>query len=278
MTLVDSHCHLDFPDFADEADAVVSRAAAAGIGRMVTICTALSRLDRTLDLTARHESVFGAVGVHPHEAEAEGAGATVERLAEIAALPKIVGIGETGLDFFYDHSPRDLQETSFRNHIRAARATGLPLIVHTRNADADTLRVLREEGAGERDQPLHGLIHCFSADRHFAEVVLDFGFYISFSGILTFPKSDGLRAVARELPLDRLLVETDAPYLAPVPRRGKRNEPALVVHTAARLAELKDVSPAELARRTTANFHTLFTRVPPVAAAAAAPAAALSAP
>lgn len=264
--LVDSHCHLDFPEFAGELDEVIGRARRAGIGRMVTICTRLDRLAATLEIAGRYEEVFCGVGVHPHEAAEEG-DVTVARLAEIARHPKVVGIGETGLDYYYENSPRDRQQESFRTHIRAARETGLPLIVHTRDADADTLRILREEGAGQGgDGPLRGVIHCFSGGRRLAEEAVGFGFYLSLSGILTFNGAEPIREIIRDMPLDRLLVETDAPFLAPVPKRGRRNEPALVVHTAARLAEVKRVGAAELAERTTANFFSLFDKVPRPAA------------
>ena len=260
--LVDSHCHLDFKDFAGELDAVVARAREAGIGRMLTICTRPSELERNLAIAGRFDDVWCAVGVHPHNAASE-APATVAGLAEIARHPKVVGIGESGLDYHYDHSPRERQQESFRTHARAARETGLPLIVHTRSADDDTIRILAEEGAGEGgDKPLRGVIHCFSSGRELAEKAVGMGFYVSLSGILTFNRSDDIRDIVRDLPLDRLLVETDSPYLAPVPRRGKRNEPAFVAHTAARLAEVKGIGTAEAAARTTANFFTLFDKVP----------------
>lgn len=259
--LVDSHCHLDFKDFAGELDDVVARAREAGVGRMVTICTRPSQLDRNLEIVERFDDVFCAAGVHPHNAASEPA-MSVARLAEIAEHPKLVGIGESGLDYHYDHSPREEQQASFRTHIQAARETGLPLVVHTRSADDDTIRILREEGAGEGgDKPLRGVIHCFSSSRELAESAVKFGFYVSLSGILTFNRSDDIRATVRDLPMDRLLVETDSPYLAPVPKRGKRNEPAYVAHTAARLAEVKGIGTAEAARQTTENFFALFDKV-----------------
>lgn len=275
--LVDSHCHLDFPDYADDLDAVIARAQDAGVERMLTICTRLHRLERTLELIGRYDGVYGAAGVHPHEAEKEG-DVALDRLVEIARHPKIVGLGETGLDFYYDHSPRAEQEASFRTHIRAARETGLPLIVHTRNADADTVRVLKEEGAGQAGaKPLRGVIHCFSSGRGLADAAIGFGFYISLSGIFTFKRSQEIRDVVADLPMDRLLVETDAPYLTPDPmRKVKRNEPAMVVHTAARLGEVKGLTPAETARRTSANFFALFDKVPAPAALVAAEARAAS--
>jgi TatD DNase family protein len=264
--LVDSHCHLDFPDFAEELDAVVARARQAGVGRMVTICTHVSRFDRIRAIAERFEDVLCTVGVHPHQAAEEIEGATIERLVELSNHPKVIGLGETGLDYFYDNSPRDVQQESFRRHIRAGLETGLPIVIHTREADADTMRVVKEETAG---QPVKGLLHCFSSGRQLAEEALEYGFYISLSGIVTFKKSEELRAIVKDVPMDRLLVETDAPYLAPLPYRGKRNEPAYVAHTAACVAGVKGVDPAELARQTTANFHRLFERAGPAAQATA---------
>lgn len=260
--LVDSHCHLDFPEFAPELDAVVERARAAGVGRMITIGTRLSTFPAVLAIAERYPDICCSVGVHPHEAAREGE-VTAERLVEIARHPKVVGIGESGLDYYYDHSPRAAQQDVFRLHIRAAAASGLPLIVHSRNADEDTAALLRE---GARAGRLTGVIHCFSSTRLLAQAALDLGFYISLSGILTFKNAVELRAIAAELPDDRLLVETDSPYLAPVPKRGKRNEPAFVQHTAARLAKLRGQSPSELAARTTENFFRLFAKVPKPAA------------
>ncbi|HYM32032.1 MAG TPA: TatD family hydrolase [Candidatus Cybelea sp.] len=253
--LVDSHCHLDFPDFADELEEVLARASAAGVGAMVTICTHLSRFEQVRALAERHPQIFCSVGVHPHEAASE----TVDtaRLVELARHPKVVGIGETGLDYYYEHSPRDRQQACFKSHIKAAQATGLPLIVHTRDADADTAAMLTEARA---EAPLSGVIHCFSAGARLAEVALGLGFYISLSGIVTFKKAAELRETAKHLPLERLLVETDAPYLAPVPKRGKRNEPAFVAHTAAEVAALKGVPADAIAEATTANFFRLFAK------------------
>lgn len=257
MLLVDSHCHLDFPDFADERDAVVARARAAGVGTMVTICTHLSKFEGVRAIAEQYDDIWCSVGVHPHEADGEGV-TNPALLIEQAAHPRVVGIGETGLDYFYEHSAREAQQESFRAHIAAARETGLPLIVHTRDADDDTVSILHEE---YREGPFTGVIHCFSTSRELAEKALEIGFYISLSGIVTFKAAEDLRATVRDLPLDRLLVETDAPYLAPVPKRGKRNEPAFVAHTAAMVAELKQVGVDELARITTDNFFRLFTKV-----------------
>lgn len=255
---VDSHCHLDFPEFAPELDAVVARARAAGVVRMVTIGTRLSAFAPVCAVAERFPEVYCSVGVHPHEAEKEGAHATPEKLVALAAHEKVVGIGETGLDFYYDHSPRGAQEAAFRNHIAAARQTGLPLIVHTRNAEEATARVLREEMA---KGAFSGLIHCFTSSAQLAEDALDLGFYISFSGIVTFKKAEELRAVAARVPIDRLLIETDAPYLAPVPHRGKRNEPAFVVKTAEAIAGLRGMSAEALGAATCENFFRLFRRV-----------------
>ena len=256
MTLVDSHCHLDFPDFADELDAVIGRARDAGVGAIQTICTRLSAFDGVLALARRYDGVYCSVGVHPHDVAGEPGFAAADLVARTRD-PKVIGIGETGLDYHYEHSPREAQQASFRAHAAAARETGLPLIVHTREADADTAAILADE---MRAGPFTGLIHCFSTSRELAENALERGFYISLAGILTFKNSEALREIARDVPLDRLLVETDAPYLAPVPRRGKRNEPAWVVHTAAVLAEIKGVAPDVLAAATTRNFFDLFAR------------------
>lgn len=253
--LIDSHCHLDFPDFAEELDAVVDRARQAGVGRMVTICTYLTRFDRILAVAERYDDILCTVGVHPHQAAEEFAVTTVEALVERSKHPKVIGLGETGLDYFYDKSPRDQQQACFRRHIRASLETGLPLIIHTRDADADTMRIVKEEASG---QPVKGLLHCFSSGRQLAEEALEFGFTLSLSGIVTFKKSEELRAIVKDVPLDRILVETDAPYLAPIPFRGKRNEPSYVAHTAACVAEVKGVSAGELARITTENFFRLF--------------------
>ena len=257
--LVDSHCHLDFDDFGSELPEVIARARRAGVGTMLTICTKVTEFGEVRGLAEANRDIWASVGIHPHEAATQPATDTAA-LVEMARHPKVVGIGETGLDFYYDHSPRDRQEASFRAHAAAARATGLPLIVHTREADERTEAVLAEEAA---EGGLTGVIHCFSSGRQLAEKALDLGFYISLSGIVTFKKAEDLRAIASDVPLDRLLVETDAPYLAPIPHRGKRNEPAFVVHTAAVVAELKGIAPDELARRTTENFFRLFSKARP---------------
>ncbi len=252
--LVDSHCHLDFPDFAPDFDAMLDRAADAGVGVMQTICVKVSQFDPIRAIAEAHENVFCSVGVHPHHAGTEPE-ISSDDLLRLADDPKVVGIGETGLDFYYDNSPRPLQEASFRRHIAASRASGLPLIVHSRAADRETGRILREEA---EQGAFPGVIHCFSSGSDLARTALELGLYISFSGIVTFKKADDIRAVARNVPLERMLVETDAPFLAPVPHRGKRNEPAYIARTAACLATLKDIETAEIARTTTRNFFELF--------------------
>lgn len=254
--LVDSHCHLDY--FADdEVDAVVGRARAAGVGMMVTIGTRLAESSRVKELADRFADVRGAVGVHPHNA-GEAPMPEVADIVGAADHPRIVAIGESGLDYFYDKAPRPVQQEGFRRHIRAARETGLPLVIHARDADMDIARILREErdAGGAFDL----VLHCFSSGRALAETAVAMGGYVSFSGILTFPKSDELRDIARDLPQDRLLVETDAPYLAPVPHRGRRNEPAWVVETAKVLAKVRGLEIARLADLTTTNFRRLFRR------------------
>jgi TatD DNase family protein len=249
--LVDSHCHLDFPDFAAERDAIVARAREAGVARMLTIATRLDQFPAVLEIARSYDGIWCTVGAHPHEA-ADHAGLAPEDLVAFAADPKVVGIGETGLDFHYDLSPHDVQERVFRVHIAAARTTGLPLVIHSREADAAMAGILREE------RPAAGVMHCFSSTRGLAEAALDLGFYISISGIVTFRNAEELRAIVRDVPLDRLLVETDAPYLAPVPYRGKRNEPAFVAATAEAVARLKGIDPEELAAATVENFFRLF--------------------
>ncbi len=264
--LIDSHCHLDFPDFAEERDAIVARAVEAGVERMVTISTRVARFDAIKAIAEAHEPVYCSVGTHPHSA-AEEPDVTAAQLVALAEHPKCVAIGEAGLDYFYDKSPRDIQAASFRQHIAAARETGLPLVIHSRDADADMAAILEEE-TGKGAFPF--ILHCFSSGRALAEAGIRLGGYVSFSGILTFRNSEELREIARDLPLDRLLVETDAPYLAPVPFRGKRNEPAHVVHTAAVLAETRGIEPEAVAEATTANCLRLFAKMPAIAADPAA--------
>jgi len=255
--LVDSHCHLDFPDFAQELDEVVARARRAGVKRMVTICTRVSQFDKVLAVAERFDDVVCTVGVHPHEAAVE-TDADTRTLIDLARHPKVVGIGECGLDYFYEHSPRDRQQASFRGHIAAARETGLPLVVHTRDADEDMAAILTDE---MRAGAFTGVLHCFSSGRALADTAIDLGFYISLSGIVTFKKAEELRETAKAMPADRLLVETDAPYLAPMPMRGKRNEPAYVTHTAQKVAEIRGVDAASFVAQTGENFFRLFPRV-----------------
>jgi len=254
--LVDSHCHLDFPEFAPELDAVLARAREAGVGHFLTIGTGLTRFPGVRAVAMRAPDIHCTVGVHPHDAAAEPLDGPSALLKE-SAHAKVVGFGESGLDYYYNRSPREAQIGNFRAHIEAAREAKLPLVVHTRDAEDDTIAILTEaQGRGA----ICGVIHCFTGTSRLAGAALELGFYISVSGIATFKKSDALRATIKEVPLDRLLVETDAPYLAPQPTRGKRNEPAFVVHTAAMLAELKGVSADELAGATTANFFRLFAK------------------
>lgn len=256
--LVDSHCHLDFPDFGEELDAIVARAESAGVGRMVTISTRVRRFDQVRAVAERFPNVYCSVGTHPHNADEEPE-VTPETLAGLAEHEKVVAIGEAGLDYFYDNAPRAAQAAGLRTHIAAARATGLPLVIHARDADTDMAAILAEEhGRGA----FPAVLHCFSSSAALAEVGIRLGLYISFSGILTFNRSQALRAIARDLPADRILVETDAPYLAPAPHRGRRNEPAFVAHTAAVLAEIRGLAPEAVAERTTENFFRLFSKVP----------------
>ena len=256
--LVDSHCHLDFPDFSTELDAVVSRARAAGIGRMVTISTRVKRHAQILAIAERFSEVFCSVGTHPHYSNEE-LDIDSARLIAIAKHAKVVAIGEAGLDYFRNNSPRDAQEQSFREHIKAARESALPLVIHSRDCDVDMARILREE-SGKGAFP--AVLHCFTGGRELAFTAIELGHYVSFTGILTFKNSDALREIAAALPADRVMVETDAPYLAPLPFRGKRNEPAFVTETAKVLAQTRGASDEEIARQTTENFFRLFNKVP----------------
>ncbi len=262
MPLVDSHCHLDFPQLAERRDEVLTRARAAGVGVMLTIGTKLSAFEGVKAAAEANDGIYCSVGVHPHEAEAEPDIQAAQLLA-YASHPKVVAFGETGLDYFYEHAPRDAQKANFRAHITAGRQAGLPIIVHTRDADEDTETLLTEE---MKQGAFTGVLHCFTSGARLAQAAIDLGFYISFSGILTFKKTETLQAIARDLPLDRILVETDAPYLAPIPHRGKPNEPAYVAHTAAKLAELRGLSLDEITAATTGNFHRLFAKTRPYAA------------
>ncbi len=261
--LVDSHCHLDFPDFAPDRADILARARNAGVGLMVTIGTRLSKFAEVRAIAESDPAIWCSVGVHPHEAEKEGVGDPAP-LLERAAHPKVVGIGETGLDYFYKHSAPEAQAKSFRAHIAAARESGLPLIVHARDADVDAIRIMADE---HRAGAYPAVIHCFTASRALADHAVALGHYISFSGILTFKNARDIQETAKALPLDRILVETDAPYLAPMPNRGKRNEPAFVAHTAAFLAKLRGETPERIAAATTENFMRLFSKVKAPAAA-----------
>ena len=258
--IVDSHCHLDFPAFDEDRATVLERARAAGIGRMVTICTRVRQFDRVLQVARSAPDVFCSVGTHPHNAHEE----TDVSAAELAALakdPKVVAIGEAGLDYHYDHAPRADQARGLRTHIEACRRTGLPLVIHSRSADENMASILTQE---MRAGPFTGVLHCFSSSRMLAEVGIELGLYVSLSGILTFKNSAELREIARDMPADRLLVETDAPYLAPTPHRGRRNEPAYTAHTLAALAEVLGSDVGAVAAQTTDNFFRLFNKVPRV--------------
>lgn len=264
--LIDTHCHLDFPDFAPELAEVVARAKARGVGRMITISTHVSRFERVRAVAEAYGEVFCTVGTHPHHAHEE-AEASVAELVALAKHPKCVGLGEAGLDYHYDRAPREVSQRVFRTHIAAARESGLPLVIHTRDADADCAAILKDEmGKGT----FRALLHCFTSSRALAETAVELGLYISFSGVVTFKNSAELRDIACGVPLERMLVETDAPFLAPTPHRGKRNEPAFVVDTARVLAEVKGVGETEIARATTANALALFSKMPPLPGAEAA--------
>lgn len=254
--LVDSHCHLDFEDFNEDRSETIRRARDAGVGTMVTICTRVTRFPEISAIAESDPDIWCSVGIHPHQAEEEPR-VSLETLLGHAAHPKVVGIGETGLDYFYDNSPRELQKDSFRVHIAAARETGLPLIVHSRDADEDMADILEEE---MEQGAFPGVLHCFSSGRELAERALAIGFYISLSGIVTFKNAADLRDIASDVPLERILVETDSPFLAPIPNRGKRNEPSFVVHTAEKVAEIKNVESDVLSKASTDNFFRLFNK------------------
>jgi TatD DNase family protein len=258
--LVDSHCHLDYKGLAEDQAGILARARGAGVTRMVNISTTKGDFPKVLATAEAHDEVFCSVGSHPHHVTEDGQGFSADELIAAAKSPKVVGIGETGLDYFYNKPPYDDQQLSFRDHIRAGIASNLPIIVHSREAEEDTLKILREEGAGQGAR-MKGVLHCFSSRRNLAEGALELGFYISLSGILTFKKSQELRDITKDVPLDRLLVETDSPFLAPEPYRGKVCEPAYVVNTAKVLADIKGVSLDEVAHQTTENFFRLFDKV-----------------
>jgi TatD DNase family protein len=262
--LVDSHCHLDFPDFVDDLDSIVARARAAGVGRLVSISTRVKKYDSLLAIAQRFPDVFCSVGTHPHHAHEE-LDITVADLIAYTNHPKVVALGEAGLDYHYDNSPRDAQAQGFRTHIAAARATQLPLVIHTREADDDCARILEDE-MGKGAFP--AVLHCYTGGPELARRAVELGCHIGFTGIVTFKNSAALRAIAKDMPADRFLVETDAPYLAPLPYRGKRNEPSYVVEVAKVLAEVRGVSFEEICRQTTDNFFKLFSKVPRTAAVA----------
>ena len=256
--LVDHHCHLDFPDFEGDRAGFLARARAAGVGIVVTISTRVRRYETYRAIAEAHDGVYCTVGTHPHQAHEE-LDIGIDEIARLAEHPRCIGIGEAGLDYFYKKSPPEAQAEGFRRHIAAARLTGLPLEIHTRDADADTIRILEEETA---KGPFPAILHCFTGGPELARRAVALGHYVSFSGVVTFKKSEALRAIAAELPLERLPVETDAPFLAPEPHRGKRNEPAFVAHTAAALARARGMAPEAFAAATTENFLRLFKKVP----------------
>ncbi|MGR6465555.1 TatD family hydrolase [Rhizobium sp. PAMB 3182] len=260
--LIDTHCHLDFADFEEERDEIVKRAHQAGVKQMVTISTRVRKLDTLLAISERYPSVFCSVGTHPNNADEE-LDIQADDLVKLAAHPRVVAIGEAGLDYFYDTQKPEDQKTGLRRHIEAARITQLPLVIHSRSADDDMAAILTEE-TGKGAFPF--ILHCFSSGAELAKTGVELGGYVSFSGILTFPKSTELREIAATVPMERLLVETDAPYLAPKRWRGKRNEPSYVVNTAEVLAEVKGVGYAEIAERTTENAFRIFSKMPRLAA------------
>ena len=255
--IVDSHCHLNFPQFKDKLDEIVNRALDKGVSKMLTISTKLNEISNLEDISKAYSEVYNSVGVHPHECK-NYKDLCLEDLLKYTKNPKCIGIGESGLDFYYENSPKELQIELFKTHIEAARKSFLPLIVHTRAADSETIEILQNE---MKRGKFTGLIHCFSTSRELAEKAIDLGFYISLSGIITFNKSNELRNIVKELPLNRLLLETDAPYLAPEPYRGKCNEPSYVVHTAERLANIMNVNIDTVAKKTTENFNKLFNKI-----------------
>ena len=258
MMIVDSHCHLDHEGLAERLPEVLAKAESAGVGLLVSISTRVRKFERLLRISEENNNVYCTIGTHPHNAHEE-LDVTVAELVELARHPKVVGIGEAGLDYHYDLSPRAAQEQGFRLHIAAARQTGLPLIIHSREAESDTARILEEEMVKGAFKPL---LHCFTSNSELARRGLALGAYVAFSGILTYKNAEDLRSIAADIPMNRLLVETDAPYLAPVPYRGKSNEPAFVVKTLEALAAVKGVPPEVMAQATCANFFRLFSKVP----------------
>lgn len=254
--LVDHHCHLDFPQFAGDLDGIVGRAKAAGVETLVTISTRIRRLPELLAIAGAYPDVWCSVGTHPHQADEER-GIETDEIVRLSHHPKVVAIGEAGLDYYYKHASPEAQAEGFRRHIAAARITGLPLEIHTRDADADTLAIIEDEHA---NGAFPGILHCFTGGRTLAMRAVELGLYVSFSGVVSFKKADELRAVASAVPLDRLLIETDAPFLAPEPHRGRTNEPAYVAHTAAAIAAARGIAADELAAATTDNFFRLFSK------------------
>lgn len=258
--LIDSHCHLDFPELATDRAGVLARAKAAGINGMVTISTRVKRFDEIVAIAEAHPEVWCSVGTHPHNADEE-LDIHAEDLVRLSAHPKCIAIGEAGLDYFYDNAPKEAQAEGLRRHIAASRTTGLPLVIHSRKCDDDMAAILREE-SGQGSFPF--VLHCFTAGMDLARTSLELGGYISFSGIITFKNAEEIREVARMVPADRYLVETDAPYLAPIPHRGSTNEPSYVAHTAAKVAEVRNIPLAQLGAETTENFFRLFSKATPV--------------
>ncbi len=258
MFLVDSHCHLDYEPMSTDIEGTLRRATDKGINGFLTICTELSKIPVVTSIAESHENVYATVGVHPHESQNTEPGEELFKiLTESASHTKVVGFGETGLDYYYTHSPKEKQQESFTSHIEAGIKSKLPLVVHTRDAEEDTIHLIKTIGGGKA----HGVIHCFSGSAWLRDQALELGFYISISGIVTFNKASALREIVKDVPLERLLVETDAPFLAPEPYRGKSNQPAYLIETAKRLAELKQVNYDELCHQTTKNFLTLFSKV-----------------
>lgn len=255
--IIDSHCHLNFKQLINNLDEVIENACNNDVQIMQTICTKMDEFDDIYQIADKYKNIYCSVGVHPHEAE-NHPDITKNDLVEKTKLPKVIGIGETGLDYYYEHSPKDLQKRSFIEHIKAAQETDLPIIVHTRDADIDTMEILESE---YKNAPFKGLIHCFTASYELAKRMMDIGFYISISGIITFKKATDLQESVKNIPLDRLLVETDSPYLAPIPFRGKDNQPAYTKYVVDKIAELKNISAEEVAKQTTENFFRLFSRV-----------------
>ncbi|WP_306257002.1 TatD family hydrolase [Pararhizobium sp. IMCC21322] len=258
--LIDSHCHLDFPDFADQLEDVVARARDRGVQRIITICTRVEKFEQVLAVAEKFDDVFCSVGTHPHNADEE-LHITTDRLVELSAHPKVVAIGEAGLDYHYDKSAREAQKQSFIAHIAAARITELPLVIHARSADADMIDILKKE---TEIGSFPAVLHCFSSGAGLAKIGVELGLYVSFSGIATFKNAQDIRDIARDVPSDRILVETDAPYLAPVPHRGRTNEPSYVADTAASLAETLNLDVSEFIEQTGANAFRLFKKLPKV--------------